>query len=176
MSRPMPRTPAPALQLPLLDGSDWDLHSQSPERFSLLVFYRGLHCPKCRLQLQELTRTAAEFAQFGIAPIAISSDTPERAAQARDEWELSGFPIAHSLSIEQARDWGLYISSSRGKTSLGIEEPALFSEPGLFLIQPDGTLYAAMIQTMPFARPLLRELLATLPFIIDNDYPARGEA
>ena len=34
-----------------------------------------------------------------------------------------------------------YVSASRGKTSIGIEEPALFSEPGLFLIRPDNTVY-----------------------------------
>ena len=49
--------------------------------------------------------------------------------------------VGYGLPLKDARAWGLYISTSRGKTSAGIEEPALFSEPGLFLVRPDSTLY-----------------------------------
>lgn len=60
-------------------------------------------------------------------------------------------------------------------TSIGIEEPALFSEPGLFLVNPDQTLYYMSVQSMPFVRPHLSELLGALDFAIDKNYPARGE-
>jgi hypothetical protein len=59
---------------------------------------------------------------------------------------------------------------------VGIEEPALFSEPGLYLVRPDRTLYAGAVNTMPFARTNFGELLKALDFIIEKDYPARGEA
>ena len=84
--------------------------------------------------------------------------------------------LGHSLTIETARAWGLYISSSRGVTSTGLEEPSLFSEPGVFLVRPDRTLYWASVQSMPFARPHFRDILAALDFVIEKDYPARGEA
>ncbi|MDZ7857087.1 hypothetical protein [Sphaerotilus sp.] len=65
---------------------------------------------------------------------------------------------------------------SRGKTSIGIEEPALFSEPGVFLVRPDGTLYYyGEVQTMPFARPQFQDLLGAIDFALAKDYPARGE-
>ena len=83
--------------------------------------------------------------------------------------------FAHDLPLAQAREWGLYISTSRGKTSIGIEEPALFSEPGLFLVNHDLSLYYMSVQTMPFVRPHFSELLAALDFAIDKNYPARGE-
>jgi hypothetical protein len=51
----------------------------------------------------------------------------------------------------------------------------LFSEPGLFLVSPDQSLYYGSVQTMPFARPHFSELLGALDFAIANDYPARGE-
>jgi hypothetical protein len=86
-----------------------------------------------------------------------------------------GLRFGHDLTLAQARQWGLYISSSRGKTSIGIEEPALFSEPGVFLVRPDGTLYYGAVQTMPFARPHFDELLAAIDFAVSKDYPARGE-
>jgi hypothetical protein len=83
--------------------------------------------------------------------------------------------FAYDLALAQARDWGLFISTSRGVTSIGIEEPALFSEPGLFLVNPDQTLYYMSVQSMPFVRPHLSELLGALDFAIDKNYPARGE-
>ena len=84
--------------------------------------------------------------------------------------------VGHSLTIGAARSWGLYISTGRGMTSAGVEEPALFNEPGVFLVRPDRTLYWAAVQSMPFARPHFRDILGALDFVIAKDYPARGEA
>ena len=70
---------------------------------------------------------------------------------------------------------GLYVSSGVGKTSVGVEEPELFIEPGLFMIRPDQTLYFASVQTMPFARPAFGDILKALDFVIAKNYPARGE-
>jgi hypothetical protein len=83
--------------------------------------------------------------------------------------------IGYGLSLAKAREWGLYVSASRGKTSIGIEEPALFSEPGLFLVRPDNTVYYLSVQSMPFVRPNFAEMVQALDFVIKNDYPARGE-
>ena len=74
-----------------------------------------------------------------------------------------------------ARDWGLYLSKGIGKTSVGIEEPAVFAEPGLFLVRPDGTLYYGAVQTMPFARPGFADLMMAIDYAIGKNYPARGE-
>lgn len=70
---------------------------------------------------------------------------------------------------------GPVIAATRGKTSLGLDEPALFSEPGLFLIRPDLTLFFSSIQTMPFVRPRAEDVLAAIDFIKKNDYPPRGD-
>ncbi|MBZ0131051.1 MAG: AhpC/TSA family protein, partial [Rhodocyclaceae bacterium] len=146
------------------------------ERFTLVVFYRGLHCPICKTYVSELDKLVAEFATRGVGIQVLSSDTRERAEAARDNWGLANLNLGYGLSIEMARSWGLYVSTSRGKTSAGIEEPALFSEPGLFLVRPDGTLYWGSVNTMPFARPHFKEILGGLDFVIKVDYPARGEA
>jgi len=108
--------------------------------------------------------------------VAVSTDGEDRARGAKNDWELPDLTIGYGLSIEDARKMGLYISTSRGKTSIGIMEPEKFSEPGLYLVKPDGTLYSAFIQTTPFARPKLEEILKAIDFINANDYPARGEA
>jgi hypothetical protein len=99
-----------------------------------------------------------------------------RAQEARTNWNLTQLALGHSLPIETARRRGLYISTSRGKTSVGIEEPPPINEPGSFLVRPDGTLYGASVPSMPFARPHFREILGALDFSIAKDCPARGEA
>ena len=165
-----PRTKVPELELNLINDTKWKLSDQNPENFTLLVFYRGLHCPICKKYLEELKSKLNEFIDKGINVIAISCDTEERAKKAGKEWNISSLPVGYEFSISEARDWGLYISSS-----ISDKEPDEFSEPGLFLIRPDGELYCSTIQTMPFSRPNFDEILSAIDFILKKDYPARGE-
>ena len=176
MPRPLPRQPVPALKVPTLAGGQWTLSERHPEHFTLVVFYRGLHCPICSGYVKQLDRMVPDFESRGVEPIAISSDVEARARQAADSWRLERAPVGYGLDLDSARAWGLYVSTGRGMTSAGVEEPAQFSEPGLFLVRPDGTLYYAAVQSMPFARPHFDELVKALDFAIAKDYPARGEA
>lgn len=171
----LPRQPVPALDLPLIATGRFTLGAAPGTAFDLLVFYRGLHCPICTKYLLELERLEPEFRRRGVQVIAISSDHEDRAKQMADKVKAAGVKFAYDLSLKSARQWGLYISTTRGKTSTGAEEPALFSEPGVFLIRPDGTLYYGAVQTMPFARPQFQDLLGAIDFSIAKDYPARGE-
>ncbi len=175
MTKLLPRTKVPTLSVKTVSGQTWTLSERKPERFTLVVFYRGLHCPICRGYLGELVKLEPEFKTRGVEVVAISSDDEERARRAATEWHLGNLTLGYGLDLSAARDWGLFISTSRGMTSAGIEEPAQFSEPGVFLIRADGTLYWSAIQTMPFARPYFRELLSAVDFVIAKDYPARGE-
>lgn len=171
----MPRQPVPALVVPAVGGATWRLQDQQPENFTLVVFYRGYHCPICRTYLQELNRLANDFADRGVSVLALSSDSEERAIAAKAEWELANITLGYGLTAQQVKDWGLYTSAGRGKTSIGVEEPAVFSEPAIYLVRPDGTLYWGNVSTMPFARPHFKEMLGALDFVLKNDYPARGE-
>ncbi len=171
----MPRQKTPDLNLPLLDGNQFDLSSDDSERGTVVCFYRGLHCPVCATYLKELERLTPDFAKRGVKTVAISSDQQDRAQDMADKINADSLRIAYDLDLTKAREWGLYISTSRGKTSIGIEEPALFAEPGLFLINPDQTLYYMSVQTMPFVRPHFSELLSAVDFAIEKSYPARGE-
>jgi len=141
----------------------------------MLCFYRGLHCPICASYLKELERLTPAFAERGVETIAISADDASRAQAMAQKVGTSQLRIGYGLSLSAAKNWGLYLSASRGKTSIGIEEPALFSEPGVFLIRPDRTIYYLSVQSMPFVRPPFGEMVQALDFIIKNDYPARGE-
>lgn len=175
LSALLPRHPVPALNVALTTGDRFVLGAAPGERFDLLVFYRGLHCPICAKYLMELERLAPEFATRGVQVVAISSDDEQRGREMAERVKADGVKFGYGLSLESARQWGLYISASRGKTSIGIEEPALFSEPGVFIVRPDGSLYYGAVQTMPFARPQFHDLLGAIDFAIAKDYPARGE-
>jgi peroxiredoxin len=171
----IPRRPVPSLDVPLVGGERFVLGVSPAARFDLLVFYRGLHCPLCAKYLLELEGMAGEFESRGVVVTAISSDEASRAKVMADKVNASAVRFAHSLPLKTAREWGLFISASRGVTSLGIEEPKLFSEPGVFLVRPDGTLYYGAVQTMPFARPGFLDLLAAIDFAVMKNYPARGD-
>lgn len=166
-----PQTPVPDLEVKTVDGSVWKLSEQQPENFTFIFFYRGYHCPICRKYLNSIDQNVDALDSLGIKTVAISSDSEERAALSQSEWNLSRIPIGYGLPIVEARQWGLYISKS-----IKPNEPATFNEPGLFIIRPDGQLYAASIQTMPFTRPSIEELITGFSYIISNNYPGRGEA
>ena len=171
----LPRHPVPALNVPLVGGGKFVLGAASGEKFDLIVFYRGLHCPLCAKYLLELERLSGDFASRGVQVLAVSSDSEERGTEMAKKVQANGVKFGYGLSLKSARQWGLYISTSRGTTSIGIDEPALFSEPGVFIVRPDGTLYYGAVQTMPFARPGFQDLLGAIDFAIAKDYPARGE-
>ena len=169
-----PRKPTPDLSLPLFGGGTFTLSAEASPRGTVVCFYRGLHCPICAPYLGELAKLTPEFEARGVGTVGISSDTGDR-AEAMAAKLPAPLRIAYGLPLREARDWGLYISTSRGVTSIGVEEPKLFSEPGLFMVGPDRALYYGAVQTMPFVRPHFSELLKALDFAIEKNYPARGE-
>ena len=57
----IPRDIAPALVVETLSGTPYDLSLEKPARFSLVCFYRGLHCPVCSNYLRELDRLTPAF-------------------------------------------------------------------------------------------------------------------
>lgn len=173
---PTPRQPVPGLKLPTVSGAPFDLATAHGDMGTLLVFYRGLHCPLCIKQLKEISEQLDAFAERGVNVVAVTADGEERAKEFAERVGSDKLTVAYDLPLETARsDWGLYLSTSRGKTSIGIEEAPIFPEPGLFLVLADGTLYFASVQTMPFARPSVGDILGALDFIKANGYPARGE-
>ncbi|GAL67533.1 peroxiredoxin-like family protein [Jejuia pallidilutea] len=166
-----PKHNVPNLSLPLVNDTQWHLDAQNNQVFTLLVFYRGLHCPICKSYLERLSKKLDEFKARNVNLIAISCDSEKRAKQSHQEWDVAGLPIAYGLSIKDAKAWGLYISHA-----ISDKEPDAFSEPGLFLVKPDKTLYASAIQTMPFARPNWSDILSAIDYVTEHDYPARGAA
>ncbi len=172
---PIPRQVVLELQVPILTGGMFTARADAAQNFTLIVIYRGLHCPLCQKYLRDLAGLQADFEQRGIKLIAISGDTQERAQAMSEQLQAPDLRIGYALPLAAAREWGIFISSSRGKTSIGIDEPALYTEPAIFIVRADGTLFYSAVQTMPFARPHFDELLEALDFALAKGYPARGE-
>jgi peroxiredoxin len=171
----IPRQPLPDLNVPVVGGGTWSVGAAKGDPFTMVVVYRGLHCPICKMYLKELQRQLPEFDKRGVEVFVLSSDDAERAERAKAEWGLTDLAVGHSLDLATARRWGLYVSTSNGVTSAGVEEPEMFAEPGIFMVRPDGTLYFATTQTMPFARPRFEDIVKALDIVIEKNYPARGE-
>lgn len=167
----LPRKPAPALSVPLISEGSFTLAERRPENFSILVFYRGKHCPICKGYLNQVQDQLDRGAGLGAETVAISMDADERARVSAAEWGLDRLEVGFALPEQTARDWGLYISSARP----GTQEPAIFSEPGLFVVRSDSTVFFAQTQSAPFTRPPFDQLLNGLEFVLKNDYPARGD-
>jgi peroxiredoxin len=166
-----PNQTAPALTVSTVNGQTWTLADQTPPNYTMIVFYRGLHCPICQTYLAELENKLDQFKDLGVESIAISGDNLEKAQTAKQEWGLDKLTIGYGQTVESMRNWGLYISNAAFDY-----EPEIFAEPGLFLVEPDQTLYYVALNNAPFARPRFEDLLGGLQFVLSKNYPTRGTA
>ena len=159
----------PAIDLPKTGGGRLTNADFTAPFFTVLNVYRGLHCPRCRAQLEDFTAHGAEMSEAGIEVISISTDPGDRAEQAVAEWGLGTMKVGYGLSVEQARGLGLFISETIREA-----EPAFFAESALFLIQGDGVLWGSAINSFPFMRPTAAMILDAAATRRARDYPPRG--
>lgn len=165
----VPGQAVPALSVPLVGGGEFTLNADAPEKFTIVMFYRGLHCPICKGQLTDFRAKLHDFAGLGVDVVAVSMNTQELAEQTARDWDVSGLKLGYGLTRDQAKTWGLFLSSS-----IRDGEPDVFSEPGMAIVRPDGILYHWSVQTAPFGRAKAAELAGNLKYVIENDYPVRG--
>ena len=160
----------PAFTLPLVSGGEVTLGI--PERegnWHLVFIYRGMHCPVCHEYLKRLESLKDRFLATKAEFVAVSGDPEEKAKAMVEEEELT-YPVAYGLSIEQMKELGLYISHPRSPQ----ETDRPFAEPGLFAVNSDGKLQLIDISNTPFNRSDLGELVETVEWVLENDYPIRG--
>ena len=160
----------PAISLSLLGGGTVTLGKRTdPANWQLVFVYRGLHCPLCKKYLMKLETLREGFAQAGAEIVVITGDPEEKAGKMVDETGVQ-FPVAHSLSIAQMKELGLYISRPRSEQ----ETDRPFAEPAMFAVNEEGLLHLIDISNTPFNRSDLAELLDTVEWVRENNYPIRG--
>ena len=122
----------------------------------------------CKNYLEKANTLVDQFRENGVSLVAISMDDHQRAQKATAEWRVSNLEILYGLDVKLAEKWGLWLTSA-----IRQGEPEISSEPGLFWILPDQSLYLIEVSNMPFARPDLK-ILVDKSVALNNNYPARG--
>lgn len=162
----------PEITLPLLGGGEADISKPSGDHdWKLVVVYRGKHCPLCTNYLAHLNQLRDGFSKIGVDVIAISTDSEARAL-AQMEDVNPNYPVGYGLTLDQARELGLYISGVRN----GMDVEAPFAEPGLFVVNDEGNLQLVDTSNVPFARPDLQSVLNGLTWLRSQTtkFPVNG--
>ena len=169
MTRLIPDQQVPDLTFKLVGGETYRLADENPENFSLVIFYRGLHCPVCKTYLSTLNGLLGKYAGVGVTVVAVSMNDEAAASKTREEWGLDKLRLGYGLDEASAKAWNLYLSTAMRDT-----EPPVFCEPGFFLVRPDNRLYMINVANMPWGRPDLDVMADKIAFAVDKAYPARG--
>lgn len=170
MSSILPGTPFPKIDLPRVGGGRVTNASFDASFMTVLNVYRGLHCPRCHRQFDDFIANRADLEAAGAKIVSISTDPQDRAEQAVAEWGLGDLEIGHDLSIEGARDLGLFISQA-----IREGETARFAEAAVFFIRPDGVLWGSSVNSFPFLRPTAAMILDAISTAKERSYPPRGD-
>jgi thiol-disulfide isomerase/thioredoxin len=172
MNKIVPGQQVPDFSVGLADGSIWRLSENAPDYMLMIDIYRGYHCPRCRQHLEAINAAMADFNKARMDVIAVSADSAERVAKSYAEWDIGNVVVGGGLSIADADRLGLYLSHSIEIRPL---ESPVFAEPAVLFVRSDLTLYGAILQTFPFARPKIPDLLEVPTFAAAQNYPPRGD-
>jgi len=153
----------------VMGGNDISI-GEAKDRWTLLIVYRGKHCPRCKRYLNKLNAALDSWTEI-MDVVVVSADTKEKAMADKEEFSWK-FDLGYGLTETQMRSLGLYVSEPLSEA----ETTGLFAEPGTFAIRPDGSLMLVDISNGPASRPDLDELLDGMKFNIENDRPVRGTA
>ncbi|MGE0255262.1 MAG: redoxin domain-containing protein [Alphaproteobacteria bacterium] len=158
----------PEFELPKVGGGSVKIGGKR-DAYQMVVVYRGKHCPVCKSYLKGLEGLQDKFRSVKTEIVAVSADPVEKAeSEAKEEgWT---FPVGHSLSVDQMRALGLYVSAPRSPQ----ETDRPFSEPGLFVVNPDGKVQIVDISNAPWVRPELGAVAAGVGRLQELNYPIRG--
>jgi len=174
-SKLMPGTHFPNIVLPVVGCEPQVIgKTQKVDAWKLVILYRSAFCPLGTTYLKQVQSFYEEILAGGTEVIAVSTDLKEKAELYAEENSFS-FPIAYDLSEEHMKSLGLYVSEPRSAS----EGDRPFSEPGLFIITPEGMVQVVEISNAPFARSDLTVIKQSLEYIKqppDKRYDSFGTA
>lgn len=166
--KPSPDSILEPLSFPKIGGGNITVGG-TRDNWTLLVVYRGKHCPRCKKYLNILDGMKDDWIAAGFDIAVVSADTEDKAQADITEFGW-GFDLGYGLTEDQMSTLGLFVTEPLSPA----ETDRRFAEPGTFVIRPDGSQILVAISNGPAARPELAELLDGMIFNKNNDRPARG--
>ena len=166
--KPIPGSILSPMTFSNVNGGEITVGGQK-DNWTLLVVYRGKHCPRCKKYLNILNEMRSDWADAGFDIAVVSADSLEKAKadQAEFGW---GFDLGYGLSEEQMATLGVYVTEPLSPD----EADGNFAEPGTFVLREDGSQIVVAISNGPAVRPELSELLDGMVFNKTNNRPHRG--
>lgn len=146
-----------------------DLLAEGPV---VLTFYRGAWCPYCNLALRALQRHHADFAARGARLVAVFPQIPDESLTLTEKHGLA-FDVLSDLGSGTAKQYGLAFDLSDGLAAvydkLGFDlqrvddgHPRTLPLPATYVIDPDGVIRWAFVDTDYTARAEPADVIATL--------------
>ncbi len=91
----IPGKKAPFLQLDTIEGLVWSTDDHLNKKNSMIIFYRGLHCPVCSAFLKQIDNQLLDYKKSNTEVIAISMDDKDKALKAKSSWSIDNLSIAY---------------------------------------------------------------------------------
>ncbi|MEP2897043.1 redoxin domain-containing protein [Roseibium sp.] len=166
--KPIPGSILNPMTFPNVNGGEITVGGPK-DNWTLLVVYRGKHCPRCKKYLNILNDMRGDWAEAGFDVVVVSADSREKAQADVDEFGW-GFDLAYGLTEDQMATLGVYVTEPLSPD----EADGNFAEPGTFVMRADGSQIIVAISNGPAVRPELAELLDGMIFNKTKDRPHRG--
>ncbi len=144
--------PAPAFQLPELDGEA--VVPDPAGRRLVLMFFQEAGTPTCTTQVQSLAQEGELLTELGADAIFISTDPLARLQEFAGELPPDA-RLASDVDGAVARAYGVYDESSRR------------ARRAAFVVEPDGTIGLALPWYNPLNSEQFAQLFAALGFDAD---------
>lgn len=164
-----PADPFPPIAFNMMSGGA-ERVADSLGKWVMLIVYRGDHCPRCKTYIARLHELEDAYSARGVEIRLATMDPEHIVSRTIDEnkWTL---PVAHSLSVEECQQLSLYLTDHEPDSEL-VGKP--YSEPGLYLINPEGLTQVIATSNSPSVRPDLEVVLDGIIGTQERNLPIRG--
>ncbi|AEG50903.1 hypothetical protein Sphch_3304 [Sphingobium chlorophenolicum L-1] len=162
----LPGKPFPGVDIPLLGGGRWRLHTARHE-LSLISVIRGHFCTYCHDNVVDLDRRNSDFDAIGIDVVVTSTDDAQAAQTMVRDLDVRHIPVGFGLSEPDIRRLGLFATERAG---------AIFAEPAIILAKRSGEVYAVFQNSISCGKTDIDRLLEGLSLLAPAGYPLRGNA
>ncbi|MFF1723706.1 peroxiredoxin-like family protein [Streptomyces sviceus] len=163
---------APRFRLTAATGQTLALDDLLAEGPVVLTFYRGAWCPYCNIALRSLQQHHEAVTARGARLVAVSPQIPDESLTLAEKHELA-FDVLSDIGSDTAKQYGLAFDLPNDLAAvydkLGFDlqrvndgHPRTLPLPATYVIDPDGTIRWAFVNTDYTTRAEPADILAAL--------------